>query len=641
MTVQDSRQRPLFDVRSFRTDPYEIGSFFWMLEVFGELIIFRDDFPETDSTLGGKPAWCPVLKSKLVLIQKKEDWSDRRAVEAVKTDLRVKAALGLGVESDSPGQATLSRHRQRMEELGLDKVYLKRFQDLLEVLELLDLDEPVCVDSVPVEGAGQVKDTYNLLGDGIRKGISALAGRSGLEPEQVAGPLGLDDYLSRSIKGRAEIDWSKSNQRREFLARLIKDAQKIRRALQDGWTPPDGEGAGPTGGAAGAPGSGGRAAPDDDGSTGTTARGEAIEQALGKVIDDDIEFDEDGRVEGIRQKPAGGRLISLVDTDMRHGRKSKSKLIAGFKAQVVATAMAGWILLIKVIQANRHDGKDLPELIERADSRGLWPAFWAGDHAYGTLDNHVLVAQLDGDDDLGPIELVARNARPPNGGRYTKDEFDIDWTERRLRCPTGQSTGMRYATRRGEVGWEFKFDGDQCAECPFRAQCISPKAKPTTGRTVFVVPEKEKVLRRHLERRQQSDYLDKQSQRFRVEQAIAHLAQCGGKEAHRFGLESVEFDVRMSALAHNLRKLGRKVRHDDQLRQRLERVVVVGADKLDGILLFLQFHCAGCGVRPPTRGAPGFAATAPELRRVTVAIRVARGCGPRLVGLSIQPAHGF
>lgn len=638
MTVQDSRQAPLFDVRSFRTDPYEVGSFFWMLEHFGHLIIFRDDFPQADPALGGKPQWCPVLKSKLVLIQKKEQWSDRRAVEAVKTDLRVKATLGLGVESDSPGQATLSRHRQRMEELGLDKVYIERFQRLLEALELLELDEPVCVDSYPIEGAGQVKDTYNLLGDGIRKGISAVAGRAGVEPVEVARSLGLDEYLGRSIKGRADIDWSKPKERREFLARLVEDAQTVRRALQDGPTRPGGgEDGDTTGGNAGAGGAAGPTTPAGEPS-GSDANCEAMDQALKKVIEDDIDFDENDRVEGILQRPAGDRFISLTDTDMRHGRKSKSKLIAGFKAQVVATAMAGWILLIKVIQANRHDGKDLPELIERADERGLWPASWAGDHAYGTLDNHVWVDQLD-DDEHGPIELIARNARPPNGGRYIKDEFDIDWRERQLTCPTGQTTDMRYATRRGEVGWEFEFDGQTCAQCPFRDQCINPRAKASSGRTVFVVPQKEKVLRRHLERRQEPEYLDKQARRFRVEQAIAGLAQCGGKEARRFGQEAVEFDVRISALSHNLRKLGRMVARDDRLRERLERVVVVSGKDAACILLFLRIDAAQGHMQPPWRRPHGFARTATRHHRAVVVINVARPGAVTPVAMWIQHGH--
>jgi hypothetical protein len=624
MTVQDSRQTPLFDVRSFRPKPFEVGSFYWMVESFSELLIFREDFPEADHTLGGKQAWCPVLKSKMVLIQRKEGWSDRRVVEAVKTDLRVKAALGLGVESDGPGQATLSRHRQRMEELGLDKIYLARFQQLLEVLELLTLDEPVCVDSVPVAGAGQVKDTYNLLGDGIRKGISALARRCNARPEETARALGLEEYLRRSVKGVAAIDWSKAAERREFLIQLVADAQKIRKAIAEGWTlPPSDDEPGPNSATQGPNVPLGKAPPTQTSDTQSGAQAEVIAQALGKILKDDIEFDVDGAVQGIRQKPGGGRHISLTDLDMCHGRKSKSQLIAGFKAQVVATALMGWILITKVIQANRHDGKDLVALIEEAENRGIWPSVWNGDHAYGTLDNHLHVHNLAQDKSRGPIELIANNARPPNGGCYTKDEFEIDWSKQRLTCPAGQSTGMHYANRHGERGWLFQFDDEKCAKCPFRSQCIDPKAKATKGRTVFMEPEKEKVLRRHLQRRQDPDYLKEQARRYQVEQSIAGLAQCGGKQAHRFGIDHVDFDVRMSALAFNLRKLGRMVRDNDALRAQIDRVVVVRGEGGDFIFLFFSVRVACYSPQRPLRYPDGFARTSKRVCSFIIALAIA------------------
>jgi hypothetical protein len=308
---------------------------------------------------------------------------------------------------------------------------------------------------------------------------------------------------------------------------------------------------------------------------------------------------------------------------MCHGRKSKSQLIAGFKAQVVATALMGWILITKVIQANRHDGKDLIALIEEAASRGLWPAVWNGDHAYGTLDNHVHVHKLAQDPDIGPIELVANNARPPNAGRYTKDEFEIDWAERCLTCPAGQSTGMGYANRHGEKGWLFKFDPEKCAECPFRSNCIDPKAKMNKGRTVFMEPEKEKVLRHHLKRRQEPDYLTEQARRYQVEQSIAGLAQCGGKQAHRFGIEHVDFDVRMSALAFNLRKLGKMVRGDDALRAQLERVVVVHGEGGDFIFLFFRIHAISHHTRRSLRHTGGFAQASSADCRVVLAFAVA------------------
>ena len=37
---------------------------------------------------------------------------------------------------------------------------------------------------------------------------------------------------------------------------------------------------------------------------------------------------------------------------------------------------------------------------------------------------------------------------------------------------------------------------------------------------------------------------------------IAGLAQCGGKQAHRMGMDNVSFDETLSALAYNLRRLG-------------------------------------------------------------------------------------
>ncbi|MBW2527916.1 MAG: transposase, partial [Deltaproteobacteria bacterium] len=152
--ITDSRQRPLFDVRQFRPHPYEPTSFFGVLERFGELLIRRDDFPTPADT--GTAAWCHVLLSKLVLIQRHHGWTDRETVERATNDLRVKACLGLGVEQKGPSQPKLSVHRARMKELGLLDAYERRFVALVKLLGLLDDNEPLLIDSVPVRGAGQV-----------------------------------------------------------------------------------------------------------------------------------------------------------------------------------------------------------------------------------------------------------------------------------------------------------------------------------------------------------------------------------------------------------------------------------------------------------------------------------------------------
>jgi hypothetical protein len=203
--VADSRQLPLFDIRQFRPQPYEPTSVFGMLERFGELVISRSDFPEPAHT--GPPSWCKVLLSKLVIIQRHHGWTDRDTVDRATNDLRVKACLGLGVEQEGPSQPKLSTHRSLMRQLGLSDVYERRFVELVKLLGLLEPDEPALVDSVPVTGAGQVLDAYNLIAAAIRSGLKRLAKVVSESQQQLARRLELVPFLTRSAKGRFDVDW--------------------------------------------------------------------------------------------------------------------------------------------------------------------------------------------------------------------------------------------------------------------------------------------------------------------------------------------------------------------------------------------------------------------------------------------------
>jgi len=297
--------------------------------------------------------------------------------------------------------------------------------------------------------------------------------------------------------------------------------------------------------------------------------------ALAAVIAHDVEFGSDGQVNGLLQRPAADRPISMTDPDMRHGRKSASVLIAGYKAQVVASVLWGFILLTKVFRANQHDGENLPQLLAALARLGLTPRKIIGDHAYGTLANHAHVAQRNAQGLIPEQELVARMPRPQNGGRFTKDQFQVDLDSRKVTCPAGQQGAqMRWATRDQDRGWEFEFPQAVCGACPLRSQCVNPKSKGT-GRTLFIVEAKERLIRAHLVRRQQLDFIVLLSQRPDVERVIAGLAQCGGKQAHRMGMDNVSFDETLSALGYNLRRLGAVLKQNPLVAHRLEAKVAV------------------------------------------------------------------
>jgi hypothetical protein len=598
ITSDERDQLRVFDVRQFRPTPYPVWSFYGVLERFGALIIRRDDFPEFDGTKGGQEGWDPVVVAKLELIRQRHGWTDREAVDAGHNDMRVKACLGLGIEEDGPSQPTLCRVRSQMQEHGLDEVYTQRFVELLKAMELLKEESPVAVDTVPISGAGQVQDTFNLLAGVIRRGLSRLAALMGETREATAEQLGLTRYLSRSVKGSAEIDWRDELQRRQFLAQLVSEAKRLQEAMNaalaskgpaavDDEAPendasntpetetPDEEPA--PGGAsqlsllnpsepADREGGGGGGEPERE-SRLLNELG-AVSAQLDKILEHDVEVDESGAVSGIRQKAAGDRMISSTDADMRHGRKSASSLIAGYKTQIVAAVLYGWILLTKVIPANRHDGQDVAQLIEKLAAMGLDPRYWAGDHAYGTLGNHMFFSQMCSESPDREVELIARNARPSNGEHFSKDDFRIDFNRREMTCLAGHSVPWKWATRSGERGWLFQFPDELCTECPLRQFCT--KAPHTKGRSFFIVEERERVLREHLRRREEPAFRDKLKGRQVVERANAGFAQCGGKEAHRFGREATQFASNLSALAYNLRLLASVAAESDNVQEALE-----------------------------------------------------------------------
>ncbi len=316
-------------------------------------------------------------------------------------------------------------------------------------LELLAKDADVAVDSYPIAGAGQVLDTYNLLGDATGRALRRLAKAMGKTVEEVAAELDASAFTARSVKGRFDVDWSDPKSRRRFLVEFVAAATRVQGAIR-GFVKastteaslPEGEDASvgePTSATASTAAStvSTAASPeaatelgDDDtdggGMPGLTPPSGAVPAAssdsdhttqallgdvelLDHIIERDVARDDEGQIEGIVQRTGGGRTISITDTDMRHGRKSASVSIAGFKANIVVSVAFGWILLTKVFGADEHDGADLPALTEALSARrGLHPRTMSGDHAYGTLTNHAHFARRMAD---GGPELIAPSLR--------------------------------------------------------------------------------------------------------------------------------------------------------------------------------------------------------------------------------------
>ena len=85
----------------------------------------------------------------------------------------------------------------------------------------------VALDTTNILGRGAVKDTCNLLADGMVKLLRALSQVEGISVGKWAKTRGYGRYLASSIKGEAAIDWSDKRARTALLAGIVADADRL------------------------------------------------------------------------------------------------------------------------------------------------------------------------------------------------------------------------------------------------------------------------------------------------------------------------------------------------------------------------------------------------------------------------------
>ncbi len=120
---------------------------------------------------------------------------------------------------------------------------------------------------------------------------------------------------------------------------------------------------------------------------------------LSKILGDDVEQTPEGGRK-IRQGSASNRFISLVDTEMRHGRKSASKTFDGHKVSTSTDQASELILDIADMPANLGDGQDLLPAIKRVEEKiGVIVARAIADSAYGSGENRAACGRTPGKPD--------------------------------------------------------------------------------------------------------------------------------------------------------------------------------------------------------------------------------------------------
>jgi transposase len=476
--------------------------------------LFRDeDFAAMYCANNGRPSLPPSLLATALVLQTYDKVSDEEARRRAAYDLQWKVALGVELTAQPFGKSTLCEFRaqlvvhQEQQAIFRKSLKLARQRGFLKKQKKLK----VALDTTAIFGRGAVKDTVNMLADGIAMVGRALALPAGETVEAWAEREGYSRYVSApSVKGALDIDWENRQQRAQALASVVADADRLLEQVR-------------------------------------LRRGELAEESpgdaslaaaagrLSRVLAQDIERKEQGPV--LRDGVAVDRMPAIHDPQARHGRKSKSNRFVGHKAHIAVDTDSQIVTAVDILPGNAPDAEQALPLVEQTEhNTGCEVELTIADCAYGSGPTRQAFEAAE-------RPLVAKVPAMTNRGRFAKTDFTINLEAGSCTCPAGQVS----VELRGTKQRYFQFAAAICGACPLRPQCVRGQG----GRTVQVHPQ-ERLVQAARAFQHSPPFKDCQRRRQVVEHRLARLIQLGMRQARYVGRSKTLFQLAMAAAVANL-----------------------------------------------------------------------------------------
>jgi len=470
--------------------------------------VFRDaDYADLFAPPGlGRPSIPATQMAAIMTLQTLHDYSDREAAEAVRFDVRWKAAIGAALDDAGFDPSSLVYWRNRIAKSQRPHRVNDAVRKVAGETGVLRGRRRRAVDSTILADAVATQDTVTQLVSAVRRVAREVPGAAG----QIAAVCTGHDYAR---PGKPQIDWDDPQAKDALVSALVNDANAVVEAF------------------AGAE---------------LDERAASALALLALTAGQDVEPAEgsdgrDGRWR-IARKVAEDRVISAVDPDARHTRKSPEARRDGYRAHVAADPETGIITDEKLTTASGQEnsdpavaaeflaaeagreepgaagapggghGPDGPGGTDRGTGGDREPPAWYGDSAYGTGDLRGAIA------DAGHTAVIKpKPLRPPVEGGFTVDDFAVDEQAGTVTCPAGHTVALsrtRIATF-----------GVACRDCPLRSRCTTCK----TGRKLVLHPRDDLLRAARADWAATGLRKDYTTWRPSVERAVAQVATFRGR----------------------------------------------------------------------------------------------------------------
>ena len=250
-------------------------------------------------------------------------------------------------------------------------------------------------------------------------------------------------------------------------------------------------------------------------------------------------------------------LRSLVDPDARVGYKSKTDSFFGYKTEYTMTTDERIITAVDVHSGEYVDGTEFHELLEKTEDAGVKVEAVTADKAYFRKD---ILDELE----QKKIESVI----PVNAKTYKVDEdqFAYNKDSDEWFCRIGNRTVKKTSKTKKKNGKPYRvfvytFDKEGCRDCPHREECMG---RASGGRR-FQISENTPVYYQESQRQKSPEFLEKYKKRAAEEWKNAEMKRFHGlARAKGWGLRSMAFQAKFTAIAVNLKRIANLIRENDR-----------------------------------------------------------------------------
>jgi hypothetical protein len=439
----------------------------------------------------GHPSVPAEVVAAVMVLQALEGLSDREAISALRRDIAWKVACGLRLDDEGFHPTVLVYWRARLRASEQPRRIFDAVRQVVQATGVLAGRGRRVLDSTILADAVATQDTVTQLVAAIRRVRRLVPGARAVE-------LAAHDY---DRPGKPDCAWDDPQATQALVSGLVNDALVVLEAVGD---------------------------------LGLDDRQAEAVALLALVAGQDVE---PGRWPGtwrIARKVARDRVISTVDPQARHARKTSAHRRDGYKGHIAAEPETGLVTECALTAANVADGPTGIGLLA-GEQPGLEVL---GDSAYGGGETR---AALRAAGHLQTIKPLSLHSAVPGG--FTIHDFRIDRQAGILRCPAGVTAPI---TSSGRASF-----ARECPPCPLRRRCTTAKR----GRTIHLHPHEDEL--RAARRRATTRSFQHRYRRWRpmVERSIAWLVADGCRRVPYRGIQHNDLWWSVRVAAVNLRRL--------------------------------------------------------------------------------------